>query len=769
MTDHDKGANLMMRFSRRNVCFKIIFLVLVGVLVATSNSVYAGGSEEKTYIEFIIDASGSMREKVEGNQSRMDVAKEVLKELVEGLDDDPMLEIALRVYGFQLPGKSSCEDSGLMQGFGPVGKVRSSILQIVESLSPKGMTPIGYSLKEAAKDFPKGKDSRNVIVLVTDGEESCMANPCAISQQLQKDGIILKPYVVGFALSAAAEEKVRCIGNYFSAKDKASLSDALKSIMVEVVAAPSLEVEAWADGKNVTAKTDIQVLDSSGKPVAVEVKAKAGEVLKLSAAEGVYTVTGKFIVDNEPVEVSQANVNLKGGQTTRVRLDFGDMTGKIVLYAEAGGKAIPPSALAARVYRDGKDRGQLLADGDGLSIKVSAGIYDLRCDYSSVPKQSLGVEGIEVKRGEVKKVELTFQRPGRIRVKTIVDGKPSDQVDVKLHQNGKFVGDFEKVQGERGVFEVGVLEGSYDILATPKIAGFSPQWMNGVAVKAGETVNKEIVISSTKIRVKLIMDGKPYHAPDYQTRVMVYHAGTTNYVCDLEEIEKGVFERQMKEGLYDLELVNIGTGIADKWMRDQEVRSGETLEKIVNLGGKGKIRIKLIADGKPYSDPEAGTRVIVSEAGTDGDEYVFDLEETTKGVFEQEIKEGMYDLCICNLGPAVGFGEKWIRDVEISGGETFERIIDLGSKSDVKFKVTLNGDPCTNDDIRVMVYDVETGDYVRDLEETLPGFFEGELMEGVYDIEITNYSESYWMRGVEITGGRLDMELNLTDEDLEDW
>jgi Ca-activated chloride channel family protein len=769
MTDHDKGANLMMRFSRRSFCFKVIFLVLVGVLLATANSVYAGGSEEKTYIEFIIDASGSMREKVEGNQSRMDVAKEVLKELVEGLDDDPMLEIALRVYGFQLPGKSSCEDSGLMQGFGPVGKVRSSILQIVESLSPKGMTPIGYSLKEAAKDFPKGKDSRNVIVLVTDGEESCMANPCAISQQLQKDGIILKPYVVGFALSAAAEEKVRCIGNYFSAKDKASLSDALKSIMVEVVAAPSLEVEAWADGKNVTAKTDIQVLDSSGKPVAVEVKAKAGEVLKLSAAEGVYTVTGKFIVDNEPVEVSQANVNLKGGQTTRVRLDFGDMTGKIVLYAEAGGKAIPPSALAARVYRDGKDRGQLLADGDGLSIKVSAGIYDLRCDYSSVPKQSLGVEGIEVKRGEVKKVELTFQRPGRIRVKTIVDGKPSDQVDVKLHQNGKFVGDFEKVQGERGVFEVGVLEGSYDILATPKIAGFSPQWMNGVAVKAGETVNKEIVISSTKIRVKLIMDGKPYHAPDYQTRVMVYHAGTTNYVCDLEEMEKGVFERQMKEGLYDLELVNIGTGIADKWMRDQEVRSGETLEKIVNLGGKGKIRIKLIADGKPYSDRDAGTRVMVSQAGTDGDEYVFDLEETTKGVFEREIKEGMYDLCICNLGSAVGFGEKWFRDVEISGGETFERIIDLGSKSDVKFKVTLNGDPCTNDDIRVMVYDVETGDYVRDLEETLPGFFEGELMEGVYDIEITNYSESYWMRGVEITGGRLDMELNLTDEDLEDW
>jgi len=42
-------------------------------------------------------------------------------------------------------------------------------------------------------------------------------------------------------------------------------------------------------------------------------------------------------------------------------------------------------------------------------------------------------------------------------------------------------------------------------------------------------------------------------------------------------------------------------------------------------------------------------------------------------------------------------------------------------------------------------------------------------MEGVYDIEITNFFASYWIRGVEITAGRFDMELNLTDEDFEDW
>ncbi|NLB72675.1 MAG: hypothetical protein GX795_01410, partial [Firmicutes bacterium] len=99
----------MLKSSCRGFLLKVVVLLVVGLLLSQAGSVFGAESGEKTYIEFIIDASGSMREKVEGNQSRMDVAKEVLKELVEGLDDDPMLEIALRVYGFQLPGKSSCE------------------------------------------------------------------------------------------------------------------------------------------------------------------------------------------------------------------------------------------------------------------------------------------------------------------------------------------------------------------------------------------------------------------------------------------------------------------------------------------------------------------------------------------------------------------------------------------------------------------------------------------------------------------------------------
>lgn len=42
--------------------------------------------------------------------------------------------------------------------------------------------------------------------------------------------------MVGFALAAQAEGQVICIGNYFSAKDRKGLSEALQQIMVEAVA-----------------------------------------------------------------------------------------------------------------------------------------------------------------------------------------------------------------------------------------------------------------------------------------------------------------------------------------------------------------------------------------------------------------------------------------------------------------------------------------------------------------------------------------------------
>ncbi|NMB45033.1 MAG: VWA domain-containing protein [Firmicutes bacterium] len=219
----------MNQFKYRNSLQLLLFMIIITLLVGVGVGVTADA--EKTYIEFVFDASFSMNEAAEKSKSRMDVAKEVMIDLIQNLEDRPGLEIGLRVYGSR---NTQCDDSVLVQGFGPVDAVRGNILEIVRSLKPRGKTPIAYSLEQAGRDFPS-KANRNIIVLITDGQESCGGDPCAVSYYLQSQGIVYKPYVVGFAMSAADEAKVSCIGTYYSAKDRKSLSEALGSIMRKVV------------------------------------------------------------------------------------------------------------------------------------------------------------------------------------------------------------------------------------------------------------------------------------------------------------------------------------------------------------------------------------------------------------------------------------------------------------------------------------------------------------------------------------------------------
>src|SRR5687768_2344419 len=108
---------------------------------------------EKTRILFVLDASGSMEATWGKDQSRMDVAKSILTRLVDSLRINPKLELALRVYGHRYSRQSNnCNDSQLEVPFGVNN--HNIIINEIKDLTPRGVTPITYSLLEAAKDFP---------------------------------------------------------------------------------------------------------------------------------------------------------------------------------------------------------------------------------------------------------------------------------------------------------------------------------------------------------------------------------------------------------------------------------------------------------------------------------------------------------------------------------------------------------------------------------------------------------------------------------------
>ena len=140
-------------------------------------------------LALILDASGSMWAKV-GARTRIDIAKEVMAQVVEKLPDDA--EVALRVYGHRIgPGKpGACEDSELVLPFAKIDKRR--LLERIRAIRALGTTPIAYSLRQVAKDF-RGVPGEKMVLLVTDGKEECGGSPSQEAQhhywvQWSKDG-----------------------------------------------------------------------------------------------------------------------------------------------------------------------------------------------------------------------------------------------------------------------------------------------------------------------------------------------------------------------------------------------------------------------------------------------------------------------------------------------------------------------------------------------------------------------------------------------------
>jgi Ca-activated chloride channel family protein len=186
---------------------------------------------EKTRILFLLDGSGSMLASWD-DTNRITIAKTLLSDLVDSLRDDRSLELALRVYGHRFARSAqNCTDSKLEIPFSTNNHDR--IISRLANIQPKGTTPIAYSLEQAANDFPLTDEFRNIIILITDGIESCDGDPCRISKELQRKGIFLRPFVIGIGMDESFSEAFECVGTYYDASDvngfRLALSKALET------------------------------------------------------------------------------------------------------------------------------------------------------------------------------------------------------------------------------------------------------------------------------------------------------------------------------------------------------------------------------------------------------------------------------------------------------------------------------------------------------------------------------------------------------------
>lgn len=197
------------------------FVAVAGLLAASVVSASAQGTDAI----LILDASGSMWGQVDG-QTKIAAARRAVGSILSKWN--PSDRLGLIAYGHR--SKGDCKDIEMVV---PVSRFDPArIKSAVDPLNPKGKTPMADSLRAAAASL-KTTENKGTVILVSDGIETCVADPCAVAAELKKAGVGLVAHVVGFDIvDPAAKAQLQCIaratgGVYLDANNASALENAM--------------------------------------------------------------------------------------------------------------------------------------------------------------------------------------------------------------------------------------------------------------------------------------------------------------------------------------------------------------------------------------------------------------------------------------------------------------------------------------------------------------------------------------------------------------
>lgn len=169
----------------------------LGLLAASTTGVAEGRQAECTDDAMLVfDGSGSMAAiSHNGLKSpRIDEARAAIETAMPQIS--PFRKLGLVIFG---PGPvESCSNIDLR--FRPVSNAGPRVIADVDALAPVGQTPLTDSVEEAV-DALDLSESPGVVVLLTDGRESCGGDPCALAAQIAADQNVTV-HVIGFKVRA---------------------------------------------------------------------------------------------------------------------------------------------------------------------------------------------------------------------------------------------------------------------------------------------------------------------------------------------------------------------------------------------------------------------------------------------------------------------------------------------------------------------------------------------------------------------------------------
>ncbi len=179
----------------------------------------------------VLDASGSMVQgRGAGGVTLLEGARSATREVV------PAATLHRRMGLMTLgPGKGDqCSNIELRV---PVqDRAAQPIIDVVEGLPADGGTPLAKAV-EAAADALDYRSKPAVLVVVSDGDETCGRDPCELAERLKASAKDLTIHVIGFGAANGKSAGASCLadatqGRQVVARDTAELTTALRQTLV---------------------------------------------------------------------------------------------------------------------------------------------------------------------------------------------------------------------------------------------------------------------------------------------------------------------------------------------------------------------------------------------------------------------------------------------------------------------------------------------------------------------------------------------------------
>lgn len=208
--------------------FTLVTLAVLTLSMSISSPVFAEASTVKKHnkdvrVTILLDASGSMVRKVEGER-KFDLAKEEVFKFAQSLPKDAKIRMSL--FGSEGNNKNSgkaqsCEVIRGVYGVQPYEK--ESFENSLNGLGPNGWTPIARALENAKQtDEQLNNGTKHIVYLITDGEETCGGDPVKVAKELHNSKGSTVVNVIGLDFNEGYEGQLKQVakagkGHYYQA------------------------------------------------------------------------------------------------------------------------------------------------------------------------------------------------------------------------------------------------------------------------------------------------------------------------------------------------------------------------------------------------------------------------------------------------------------------------------------------------------------------------------------------------------------------------